>query len=623
MSQPAGNTALLILTQVASRGLTFVGNQVILRYSAPTLLGIAVQLELVCVTVLYFGRESLRVALQRQPRIAPADSSNSKSKDAASIQLQGAINASYLAILLGILIGGSSFAYYLSIAPSEARASPNFSRAVKYYILATLVELLSEAFFVVIQQQALFAARAAAETRAAINRCIFACSVAFYTYRNGDEPSILPFATGQLAYGVTLFILYYLAAQRALAATNCTLLPSMIPRASNSRAFFSLFPRPLLSLATTLYAQSIFKLLLTQGDTLLLSLLAPLHSQGAFALASNYGGLLARLLFQPIEESSRNTFGALLSNPTPTAPSESNTRTALTHLALTLHTYTLGALLAAVLAPPLLPTLTPLALSPQWRTRETTSLLAAYVYYVPLTAVNGVLDAFVTSVATPAQLHWQSLSMAGFTALYGAAAWLFLNKMDVGAQGLVWANAVGMLARVAWGAWFVARWIADHGSRHPAAVVAADAAAATAERPPDDDDDNDAGEVVKVKARKASAEVSNAWFWPKALPDALSFVAAVGVWMGLRLTLPNAEGVRGGGGVLHLQHLSFVAMGGLVLGVSILLQEMEFLAEMLRTVVPRRIVERVPGLKEFLGGGQQSGVVGVERGSGGEGKKEL
>ena len=60
-------------------------------------------------------------------------------------------------------------------------------------------------------------------------------------------------------------------------------------------------------------AQSVVKHVLTQGDTFLVSLLSTPEVQGTYALANNYGGLLARLLFQPVEESSRTYFSRVLS----------------------------------------------------------------------------------------------------------------------------------------------------------------------------------------------------------------------------------------------------------------------------------------------------------------------
>ena len=486
----SSGTALLIFTQIASRGLTFIGNQIVLRYSSPTLLGIAVQLELVSVTVLYFARESLRVALLRQPRtggvggdqngdVVNGDGAKAgKGGSDESRRLQGAINMSYLAILLGLMLGACSFTYYGYAAAVEVTASPGFRTAYQCYILATLFELLAEPAFVVIQQKGLFRARASVETRAAIARCVTACCVAVYINRTGQPSSTLPFATGQLAYGLTLFVLYHLAAREAVKGMAVSLLPARLaaPNTQNvSDTLLSIIPLPLLTLSLTFYAQSTFKLLLTQGDALLLSVIAPLASQGAFALASNYSGLLARLIFQPIEESSRNTFGQLLnatgSVSTPanqgnnrslhSSASPANTRKALTHLSTTLHTYMLASLPLLTLAPPLLPLLTPILLSSAFRTPSTVVLLQTYIYTLPLMATNGVLDAFVSSVATPKQLHYQSLTMLLFTLVYGVSCWILLRIYNAGPAGLVWAGGIAMAGRCAAGAAWVWGWVAE------------------------------------------------------------------------------------------------------------------------------------------------------------------
>src|ERR1700712_2596535 len=84
LSTSAKGASFLILLQVASRGFTFLVNQILLRFLSPELLGLSTQLELYSITVLYFARESIRVACQRQ------------SKDA-----QPVINISYLSILFG------------------------------------------------------------------------------------------------------------------------------------------------------------------------------------------------------------------------------------------------------------------------------------------------------------------------------------------------------------------------------------------------------------------------------------------------------------------------------------------------------------------------------------------
>src|SRR5258708_162598 len=67
MAHSVSGTTHLILIQLISRASTFAVNQFILRALSPTILGIATQLELFSITTLYFSRESIRIAVQRQP----------------------------------------------------------------------------------------------------------------------------------------------------------------------------------------------------------------------------------------------------------------------------------------------------------------------------------------------------------------------------------------------------------------------------------------------------------------------------------------------------------------------------------------------------------------------------
>ena len=474
-SKPATGTLLLILIQVASRALTFIGNQFLLRFVSPSLLGIAVQLELVSVTSLYFARESLRVALQRQPlssqrhQSSTAPSTRSE-KASRGTKTQTVVNLAYLAILLGFGVSAFFGYSYLWSAAGEVLDSPYFDPSFRIYAAATLIELLAEPAFVVIQQNALYKARATAETSAAMARCFAACLVAVVGHRRGIAPSIMPFAVGQAAYAITLLAFYLLPTLQLSRKGNFSLGPRRVSSAPTDSTYYSgLFHSAILSLATTMYMQSIFKLLLTQGDVLILSFLSSLADQGAFALASNYGGLLARLLFQPIEESSRNTFGRLLSSLSTSTQSQRNSQTdisqALKYLANTLHFYLLISLPLTTLAPFILPLVVKHIIGARWYSASTASLLSTYCFYIPLMAVNGILDAFVTSVATPVQLRTQSLWMLVFTVLYGVAAWGMLTRFGMGAAGLVGANMVNMGLRIVWSIDFVRKWIAGNVKR--------------------------------------------------------------------------------------------------------------------------------------------------------------
>lgn len=458
----AGGTLYLILIQVASRALTFIGNQVLLRFLSPELLGIAVQLELFSVFVLYFSRESLRVALQRQPLLKDGKAHDSQTGKAASLQSQSIVNLSYLVVFFGscLALGFGHVWYYQ--ADARVLASPYFGTSLFLYGFATIVELLSEPCFVIIQQKLLYKARAQAETRAAILKCLAACSTAFLTRRLDWKPSALPFAIGQCTYAISLLAFYLQSVYPISIDEGFSMFLRSVGR--NTSYLFSYFSKPQLNLAGTLYAQSIFKQLLTQGDALILSFLASLSDQGAFAFASNYGGLVARLIFQPIEESSRNAFGKMIATTSVNAkPDASGIQAAVNHLSGILHLYGLIALLSCAYLPTILPLAVRTIAGPVWCTPAISALLSTYSYSIPFLAYNGILDAFVTSIATPAELGQQSFLMAGFTAAYLCSAYVLLRILDLGARGLVISNMVNMALRIGWSAVFIRRYFRRYG----------------------------------------------------------------------------------------------------------------------------------------------------------------
>lgn len=462
LNQAAGGTIYLIVIQIASRALTFAGNQFVLRYLSPQLLGIAVQLELYSVSVLYFSRESLRVALQRQ--ISREDGSTSTDSEAASSararQTQVIVNLSYLAVCLGIpLTVVLGWLYQRGQSGNiDIQQSPYFGLSLQTYAIATLIELLSEPCFVVVQERLLYKSRARIETTAAISKCAATCLTAFTASQSKMRPSVLPFAVGQVVYASVLAGGYMVAVLPLTRQDGVSILPTIVQR--SPEYLLSRFYKPLVSLASTLYAQSVFKQILTQGDALILGFLASLEDQGAFALASNYGGLLARLLFQPYEESSRNSFGMLLSKLSKTGQVDPpSLKAAIRQLSDMLHLYSIIAVLSFCFLHTLLPLLVKILVGPAWFTPDIAGILSTYCYYIPFMAFNGILDAFVTSVASPAELRQQSLWMGAFTAGYVGAAYVLLHVLERGARGLVFGNIFNMLLRIVWSSWFVARYL--------------------------------------------------------------------------------------------------------------------------------------------------------------------
>ncbi|KAF1840265.1 Rft-1-domain-containing protein [Cucurbitaria berberidis CBS 394.84] len=450
LSASAKGATFLILLQVASRALTFAVNQVLLRFLSPELLGVSAQLELFSISVLYFARESLRVALQRQAH-----------------GTQAVVNLSYLAVFFG-----TPLAYLLALLwlRSGTPDVPYFVESLVIYCLATFIELLSEPAFSAVQQKLLYKIRASAESTATLLRCFGTCGSAILASRYSVDIGVLPFAIGQLTYALALFVVYFYQTWPVAKADGFSLFPEKAPLTKENSSSMNYFSAPLLRLTGSLTLQSALKYILTQGDSLLITGLASLADQGAYALTSNYGGLIARTLFQPIEESSRNMFAKLCASVEPpstakgadkskaTKEQKQNLAQASNVLSTILRLYAIISLFATTLGPVLAPHLLSIVAGEKWSATSASKVLSTYCFYIPFLAINGVTEAFVAAVATNKELYAQSVSMGIFFALFAGSAWFFIGQLELGGNGVVLANMVNMGLRMVWNTWFIKRF---------------------------------------------------------------------------------------------------------------------------------------------------------------------
>lgn len=475
----------LILLQIGSRALTFIVNQVLLRFLSPELLGISTQLELYSVTVLFFARESLRVALQRQDDedeavVAKAAKKErppqgTKHPEKQDRKIQEVVNISYLAIGLGLPLAIIFAALYLRNADSLVLRIPSVQQSLKLYAIAAILELFSEPCFAVAQQQLFYGVRASAESLATLVRCLLTCGLAVWSSKANVALGALPFALGQIGYALVLNIVYLIRIGPFSAHSPYSIFIRPILDPSPS-LLWDRFPLSRLNLALNIYTQSLFKHILTTGDALLVAAFTSLESQGAYALASNYGGLVARMVFQPIEESSRSLFGRSLPQTTTSKVSEvigaevgsSDNRKRVDEAALYLQNllrfYLLVSSVIVTIGPSFSPLLLRFVAGSRWSDSEAPSVLAAYCYYIPLLAINGILEAFVSAAATPAQLRVQSAWMVAFSAAFATAGFLVLKVGDQGARGLVLANAVNITCRIIWSWHFVSDYLRLRGA---------------------------------------------------------------------------------------------------------------------------------------------------------------
>lgn len=452
LSASAKGATFLIFLQVGSRALTFAVNQILLRFLSPELLGVSARLELFSISVLYFARESLRVALQRQAH-----------------NTQTVINLSYLAVFFGTPLIYSIALLWVS---KETPNVPFFIDALNLYCFATFVELLSEPAFSAVQQKLLYKVRASAESTATLLRCLGTCGAAVLASWYEVDVGVLPFAVGQLAYAMALLGVYTFKMWPVATTGRFSLLPKQIQPTREAPAVLNHFSVPLLRLTGSLTLQSSLKYVLTQGDSLLITSLASLADQGAYALAANYGGLIARLLFQPIEESSRNLFAKLCADSRPitsgATPSDVESQgkslaQASKILTMILRLYSIMSIFAVTLGPSLAPLLLSVVAGKKWSSTSAPTVLQTYCYYIPFLALNGVTEAFVAAVASTSDLHKQSLSMASFFLLFAASAWVFIAQLQWGGSGVVAANIVNMGLRIVFNVLYIKRFFRDRG----------------------------------------------------------------------------------------------------------------------------------------------------------------
>ncbi len=220
LAKSATGAKLLIILQVGSRAVTFAANQLLLGFISPDSLGIAAQLEVYSISVLYFARESLRLAIQRQNDAQDdvsadtrgnAAATKSERKLLAKNKTQAIVNIAYISIILGIIFALALGKFYVGSQSSNISVTktPYFQETVQIYGLAAILELFAEPCFVVVQQKSEYKIRAAAESTGTVVRCLLTSGFMILAAENGVDIGVLPFAIGQLAYGMSVLCVYY------------------------------------------------------------------------------------------------------------------------------------------------------------------------------------------------------------------------------------------------------------------------------------------------------------------------------------------------------------------------------------------------------------------------------
>ncbi|KAJ7273072.1 Rft protein-domain-containing protein [Mycena rebaudengoi] len=430
----------LIWLQVLSRGVTFLLNQALVRLASPRAFGTAaIQFELVLSTILFLSREGVRNALLRVKQNAKDGSWN-------------AGNLSFLPLGIGLPLALATTFGYAHFAGQETRNQSGFHSGIAVYALAAVMELWCEPMHNQATAEMKMHVRVRAEGTGVMCKTLVTFLVLLYDSRSGRDGdlALTSFGLGQLAYSLCLLLVYL--SHYGFSSLFPVSLPTDTTRGAVDDEIFRL--------SLTMTSQSLIKHFLTEGDKLVLGWFSPLRDQGGYAIAVNYGSLIARILFQPIEETSRISFSKMLAPPA----SKEALRTAAHALIKLLSIQTSLSLILLVFGNAYLPIVLPILLPRQYLSTSAPRVLSAWVWYIPVLALNGGLEAFISSVSSPRDLNRQSWWMAAFSVIYMGTA-IQLYRWHFGDTSLVYANIINLSARIAYAVHFVSGYFSSKTAR--------------------------------------------------------------------------------------------------------------------------------------------------------------
>ncbi|KIJ69625.1 hypothetical protein HYDPIDRAFT_124274 [Hydnomerulius pinastri MD-312] len=465
MSSPKDNGLLarslssaksLIGLQLVSRLFTFVLNQGLVRLASPQAYGtVAIQFELLMSTILFLSREGVRNSLLR---VWPQQGTGEKAPK--PLQTAQCANLATLPALIGLPTTLLTIALYASSASEAARSQPHFHLALFIYAVAAVGELLSEPMHNRAMGEVRTGIRVRAEGLGISAKTILTYLILLFDSNFRQRPgelALVAFAFGQLAYSQVVLIVY------TLQMPGSRLWPSRLPQQRSKplkrswwrRLVAEFFDPEVLYLSMTMTYQSVVKHFLTEGDKFMVSYWSPLQDQGGYAVAVNYGSLIARIVFQPIEEICRVYFSRILScSISGEAAAKTERSVDITSLkqasgavASLLSIQVAFSLLVVTFGSLYLPIVLNLLLPAQYISTSAPQVLSAWIWYIPVLAVNGGLEAFYSSVAAPDDLRRQSWWMLGFSAIYILSA-ISLYNFGFGDTSLVYANIINLTARI-------------------------------------------------------------------------------------------------------------------------------------------------------------------------------
>lgn len=470
------NTLYLICLQLFSRVITFLLNTFILRWSYPQVIGLAsIRLEVVYSAILFMGREGFRLALTR----FPLNNSNS------SIFVAMSRIPFYMSLAYGIFIAWFNISFPPSEFASNSLIIDSYNFTILYFCIAACAECLFEPIYITMNTNSMLGYRLIFEGLVMAIKCIFIFTRILFIHGSQSDPDKLlasdihTIGLSQLLYAIILLICYY---SFHLVISKHQSWPITTKQLFNFRSTIeSLFRSiyiycstlsdntvidsnsvhiPTLQLGLTFTRQSFIRQFLNQGDLIVLSSQSSLDDQAVYSIVNNYGSLIARVILQPMEESSRLYLCTEIS-------SKSNTmdHSIKAYVMNILYFDAYLGLCFVCFGTWFTQALIYIMLGSKWALGSLVPFsLSLYCFYIPLMAVNGILESFVDSYATTSQLNNLQLWMVLSTCIYIPTS--VISTRIWGAPGMIIASMFNTTLRLFYSARFMIRYWKSSHSNH-------------------------------------------------------------------------------------------------------------------------------------------------------------
>ncbi|RCK59501.1 Oligosaccharide translocation protein RFT1 [Candida viswanathii] len=458
VNQSARGITNLIFVQVITKLFTFLLNQLIIRYLTPSIIGITTYLDFIYSTVLFFSRESLRLSIQRIQNDSNRDRNKANQK---------VVNFGRLALIISLpilLVVGYWQANYSMITTTLVQL-PFYRLIITLVFLLIVLELVTEPFYCLYQFQLDFGKRSKFEGLAILVKCVvtFVSVMVVRKYAVSQDyftgAAIGGFALGQFGYSFTLFVCYFVSFKNEYSIKDVSY--SLVQVKDDKEVYY--FQPDILVLVRGFFVQMIFKQFLTEGDKLLISFLCTIEEQGVYAVIANYGSMVARLLFQPLEESTRLMFTKLLNGAGNDSSKCTQSYRYLKLISIFYFNLSLLILFAGVTNGSFLLKILMGGKASNWADTNIFEVFPQYVVYIPFLAFNGILEALFSCMATTADLQSFSKFMTFITVAILAILYSLIDRLDLRISGLILANIINMSFRIVYCYLQIQRYYLEYG----------------------------------------------------------------------------------------------------------------------------------------------------------------